>query len=518
MAKLTGQVRATPAPIPRPSPYYCPPLRILPAAATSITDPSILPQPCHLLASLPVTGPPIRSPHVVASKSIITLSSPMNSKGRARTVDAGTGKAGIGNIHIKSSICKGSVNEIEGKGGGVGNVLVAKDQESVVPDAPTQLASAQFTDFLDLDLMYDIPDAPGLSDDEIMQLLSQPTARLGLPIQPPDSYTWILEAPISIAQMLDEQTLTYMNKGQYYNLVGSANSQAPGDANTTYRASIYLLFHDEKPITEYKQYWSYWRSQLPVVTTRILDIDKTQMVGVTDVVEGFNGVHFNWRPAQGCKIPIRLNCLSTDFTSQKGVKGMPLRLQVDIYDPSNEAVSDFRCFCQIKVFRDKGAERKNKDECKNQEKRLEKYVKTTQKYGRLTSNPFFPPTPYTMLFTTLPVGPVPMALSPPMEFIPTVPSLVVGAPRPGLDHIPTPSISPTTSPLVTTIPHAITSDSLTTNEKESLPEDEKSLDNKIVKKEKGAVQKLTLYVRKADEEAYNAIFLTSLTVESLVAQ
>lgn len=51
---------------------------------------------------------------------------------------------------------------------------------------------------------------------------------------------------------------------------------------------------------------------------------------------------------------IGINSLSTDFSSQKGVKGLPLNLQIDTYDVSsgnNQLIH--RAACQVKIFCDK---------------------------------------------------------------------------------------------------------------------------------------------------------------------
>lgn len=51
---------------------------------------------------------------------------------------------------------------------------------------------------------------------------------------------------------------------------------------------------------------------------------------------------------------IGINSLSTDFSSQKGVKGLPLNLQIDTYDFSsgnNQLIH--RAACQVKIFCDK---------------------------------------------------------------------------------------------------------------------------------------------------------------------
>lgn len=96
-----------------------------------------------------------------------------------------------------------------------------------------------------------------------------------------------------------------------------------------------------------------------------------------------------------------MNCLSTDFSPQKGVKGLPLNLQIDTYscgDHGNQVLLH-RAYCQIKVFCDKGAERKIRDEERKTMRRKGRggqdtastktgswlfYLKTTHKYSPST--------------------------------------------------------------------------------------------------------------------------------------
>uniref|UniRef100_A0A1A8C4G9 Grainyhead-like 2a n=1 Tax=Nothobranchius kadleci TaxID=1051664 RepID=A0A1A8C4G9_NOTKA len=71
------------------------------------------------------------------------------------------------------------------------------------------------------------------------------------------------------------------------------------------------------------------------------------------------------------KVFISVNCLSTDFSSQKGVKGTPLIIQIDTYSYNSCSSRPIhRAFAQIKVFCDKGAERKLRDEEKKQLRRI----------------------------------------------------------------------------------------------------------------------------------------------------
>lgn len=70
------------------------------------------------------------------------------------------------------------------------------------------------------------------------------------------------------------------------------------------------------------------------------------------------------------QVNVAVQCLSTDFSNQKGVKGLPLHLQIDTYDEYRESCTPVhRGYCQIKVFCDKGAERKTRDEERRAAKR-----------------------------------------------------------------------------------------------------------------------------------------------------
>ncbi|KAG0358002.1 Grainyhead-like protein 3 [Podila minutissima] len=91
----------------------------------------------------------------------------------------------------------------------------------------------------------------------------------------------------------------------------------------------------------------------------------------------FDRISFKWNGKAGAKLMVRFNCLSTDFSRIKGVKGIPLRVHMDsVLDNSGASVDQSqsieRSFAKIKLFRDKGAERKNKDDHKHLEKMWDK--------------------------------------------------------------------------------------------------------------------------------------------------
>ncbi|EDO44423.1 predicted protein, partial [Nematostella vectensis] len=188
-------------------------------------------------------------------------------------------------------------------------------------------------------------------------------------------YTFILEAPTSIVQRRGDDTLTYLNKGQFYAIDFEGNFDPPSTEEDIIRVKsvVHLVFRDEKDPRAELEHWNYWHSQQPNPQQRAFDIDRKSCQNIDENItdQAYNAAGFTWSPHLNAKIVIRINCLSTDFSPQKGVKGIPLHLQIDTYEdvdnPDAEPVH--RAFCQIKVFRDKGAERKNKDESKSAERR-----------------------------------------------------------------------------------------------------------------------------------------------------
>ena len=83
-----------------------------------------------------------------------------------------------------------------------------------------------------------------------------------------------------------------------------------------------------------------------------------------------NALAVYWNPFESpAKVTLAVQCLSTDFSTQKGVKGLPLHIQVDTYD---EAIATgypvfHRGYCQIKVRNRGGHMKKYQLFCLNPE-------------------------------------------------------------------------------------------------------------------------------------------------------
>uniref|UniRef100_A0AAY4C072 Grh/CP2 DB domain-containing protein n=1 Tax=Denticeps clupeoides TaxID=299321 RepID=A0AAY4C072_9TELE len=107
----------------------------------------------------------------------------------------------------------------------------------------------------------------------------------------------------------------------------------------------------------------------------------------------FNAVSFTWNTNDEPQIYVSVNCLSTDFSSQKGVKGLPINLQIDTYSCGShgDQVLIHRACCKVKVFCDKGAERKIRDEERKMSRRKGKsqdsHAAGKAKAGEWTTQP-----------------------------------------------------------------------------------------------------------------------------------
>uniref|UniRef100_A0A7E4VI00 Grh/CP2 DB domain-containing protein n=1 Tax=Panagrellus redivivus TaxID=6233 RepID=A0A7E4VI00_PANRE len=137
---------------------------------------------------------------------------------------------------------------------------------------------------------------------------------------------------------------------------------------------LMVVFREDKSYEDEIKTWQSWHKRQHNPKNRILEVDAKNSSGIIGQIEevAHNAVQFCWNPNEpsSVKISIAVQCLSTDFSTQKGVKGLPLHVQIDTYDEAdNDKIPFHRGYCQIKVFCDKGAERKLRDEEKRANRR-----------------------------------------------------------------------------------------------------------------------------------------------------
>ncbi|KAK1212769.1 GRHL2 protein, partial [Pygoscelis papua] len=189
------------------------------------------------------------------------------------------------------------------------------------------------------------------------------------------TFQYTLEATKSLRQKQGEGPMTYLNKGQFYaiTLSETGDNKCFRHPISKVRSVVMVVFSEDKNRDEQLKYWKYWHSRQHTAKQRVLDIaDYKESFNTIGNIEeiAFNAVSFTWDVNEEAKIFITVNCLSTDFSSQKGVKGLPLMIQIDTYSYNNRSNKPIhRAYCQIKVFCDKGAERKIRDEERKQNRK-----------------------------------------------------------------------------------------------------------------------------------------------------
>ncbi|KAF7662789.1 hypothetical protein LDENG_00226840 [Lucifuga dentata] len=183
-----------------------------------------------------------------------------------------------------------------------------------------------------------------------------------------NSFQYTLDATRSLRQKQGEGPMTYLNKGQFYavTLNELSTNKRLRHPISKVRSVIMVVFSEDKNRDEQLKYWKYWHSRQHTAKQRVLDIaDYKESFNTIGNIEeiAYNAISFTWDVNEEAKIFITVNCLSTDFSSQKGVKGLPLMIQIDTYSYNNRSNKPLhRAYSQIKVFCDKGAERKIRDE------------------------------------------------------------------------------------------------------------------------------------------------------------
>ncbi|XP_058471945.1 grainyhead-like protein 3 homolog [Solea solea] len=188
-----------------------------------------------------------------------------------------------------------------------------------------------------------------------------------------NEFQFSLGAPLASAYKSSELPMVYLNKGQFYPItLQGVDSSACLTANKV-KTVVMAVFENDKSPEMQLRFWNHWHARQPTVKQRVIDIADYKEVfsGISDIEEvAFNALSFVWNPSEEAKVYIGINSLSTDFSAQKGVKGLPLNLQIDTYDFSsgtNQLIH--RAACQVKIFCDKGAERKMRDEERKRSKR-----------------------------------------------------------------------------------------------------------------------------------------------------
>lgn len=189
-------------------------------------------------------------------------------------------------------------------------------------------------------------------------------------------FKYYLDAATSSSVRREDDKVTYINKGQFYGVTLEYVRDPDYPLKSpTVKSIIMLVFREGKSQEEEIKAWQFWHQRQHSVKQRIIDVDTKNSHGLVAQIEelSHNAIAVYWNPMESfAKVNLAVQCLSTDFSTQKGVKGLPLHIQIDtMEDPRQEIGSPVvhRGYCQVKIFCDKGAERKLRDEERRAAKR-----------------------------------------------------------------------------------------------------------------------------------------------------
>ncbi|XP_037345113.2 transcription factor CP2-like protein 1 isoform X3 [Pungitius pungitius] len=234
--------------------------------------------------------------------------------------------------------------------------------------------------------------APFLKDEEARLMAERGAKR--------SAFQHLLCAATSPARKQQEESLTYLNQGQSYE-IRMLNSKLVEYTDTSskyvksscsamcepdlcsglnwsclFQSIVRVAFHDRRLQYMEHQQLEGWRWSRP--GDRILDIDIPLSVGILEPRSDplhLNTVEFLWDPLKNASVFIQVNCISTEFTPRKhgGEKGVPFRIQLDTFTTNEkgeymELVHS--CGCQVKVFKPKGADRKLKTDREKMDKKV----------------------------------------------------------------------------------------------------------------------------------------------------
>ena len=190
-------------------------------------------------------------------------------------------------------------------------------------------------------------------------------------------FQYTLGAPTSVATKLHEETMTYLNQGQPYEIkLKQLTDSFPGIKSNglrKFRSVIRVGFHERRLQYMEKELINQWRDQRQ---ERILEIDIPLSYGIGEIIcdpMDINRCSFVWDCTKDAGIFIKVNCISTEFTPKKhgGEKGVPFRLIIETYSYNGSLNSSsinssptgnilHAASSQVKVFKPKGADRKHK--------------------------------------------------------------------------------------------------------------------------------------------------------------
>ncbi|XP_064472163.1 transcription factor CP2-like isoform X3 [Ornithodoros turicata] len=200
-----------------------------------------------------------------------------------------------------------------------------------------------------------------------------PASPASPPVGATGGFQYVLGAATSIATKLHEETMTYLNQGQSYEIKLKKLGDLTEMRGKMLKSIIRVGFQERRLQYMEKEQIILWTRQR--MGERILETDVPLSYGVYDVVNcssRINCCELLWDPTKETGVFVRVNCISTEFTPKKhgGEKGVPFRIIIETFSHGDGHPQKLHAAsCQVKVFKPKGADRKHKTDREKMMKR-----------------------------------------------------------------------------------------------------------------------------------------------------
>ncbi|CAF4792200.1 unnamed protein product [Rotaria sp. Silwood1] len=194
-----------------------------------------------------------------------------------------------------------------------------------------------------------------------------PPSSVSLKQQTSSNFQFILNALTASSAKINEETTTYLNQDQPYEIKFHVNNTSSSEnfLPTIYRSILRLCFWDKILQNQERELVQKWLNEYKSIS--LFDIDMNLTYGILSIIRARqipNAIEIVWDATTTTSLFIRFKCTSTDFALKRhgGEKGIPLRIQIDTYHENdvNDIQHLYSCCCKIQLFRLKGAQRKNK--------------------------------------------------------------------------------------------------------------------------------------------------------------
>lgn len=224
------------------------------------------------------------------------------------------------------------------------------------------------------DTMFNMSDALSALPSELQILESENDAQACKRKSEDISYSYAtpltieLKASTSPATLLSEDSLTYLNQDQPYTI---EISDAYGEKPCLIKSVVRICFYQERLQVNEARHLAFWQTHHQ--GERMLDLDVDGCFNFQEVYadpDNLNAVVCVWHSSAPCRLSFKAHCVSTEFTAKKhgGEKGVPFRIQVDSFRECDN-FHIYSAACQVKVFKPKGADRKNRTDREKIDKR-----------------------------------------------------------------------------------------------------------------------------------------------------